>query len=1304
MDKTPLLLAIVFVSIFLVNAQGAYSIDITEPDPGEGIEGGETFRIEWTDSGNITFAAVYYSTDGGNKWSTLYPCNKNSKRFDWDVPEMVTSAEIKVEGWGNCNDNLPLITDLSGEFDIELPGLCTCDSCSSCSNMLEGSCETVYLDQDISGSSSQCVSFESNQKTFDCQGYEISGGATGQEFYYGVFAKGDDITIQNCRISEFEVGIDFHNVDNGIIINNSLTDNYGSGMFIADSDDIDIEDNTVEDSGQGVFIGNTQNVDFDGNRICGSTGGDIFSSPWNAATGSTRNNNVCDLIYNWNNDGDVTWCDDTCAGDASTSVGSLAGLQGALDGEYGTVELTGDISAPNGLEFGSSHVTLDCNGHTILGSGSGIGVSMVNRVNNELRDCTIVDFGTGVSLRGTSHSRILDNIIRDNDYGLVIMEDTLPSRSNTIDGNWIKTNDIYGVYLDGNAFDNTFTGNTLKGLQYSLYTTANCDNNIDTSNYGGAGEKIGYFHDATGLNIDSSWGDRDFSELILCNVRDSEFHGIAVRNTGTDGVLIIDSENVDMIVNSVRTSYQGVSIMNSTDIDFVNTDIIDQAKDCISVSQSSGIDIADGSLENCDRGVLFSFSNGGSVENMDIINPRIAGVQLHDSDSNELNRNNISGNSNSSMGVIIDEVSSGNTLLQNEISGTGRGVDIDSSSNGNVLNQNNVCDNLMDIDNRGLTNSGNDNTCTVHLGWTDTGAGKGCTSCCDNIRNDINNDGVDDACDCYDAYQGRSETGVDCGGICGECVECTWCTSDVEPIRIKGNPNSGMIDVVFVPHTNFRDNLTEFREDVYLYVREHYLRLDEYTFKPIPEDFEDSYNFYIYKDGYGYDGQCAGELPGEEAYDDWIISCSLTCAFTLGLGCGCFADEPDHFYDDAGWADTAGILTMEAAGCANALGPQSHFISERAYPVVIHESAHAIFGLVDEYCGDTYYTQNSPNPNTWSRLSSCVDYSAGGGWVNGSCRRIEWINASNVTVCSKGYFRYDPDAPTASYMIVWGGTWTYKFWEAASERIAYVFDRYPGGGSRGVLIYVEHNATGEMKKRGVTVVEGHPDLGMQVPIFWAEVMSAGEDRIMEFGLWDYRRPAGHGPDHDEFLGVVQDITFPINIPFVGNPRWVNIYNGTSGELVLSIDLGYELYGWCSVHDWEGDDCKSLDIDDNGIPDWQETDNWVPEERVKNGTFGDRPDLEKEVLLPEEPEPIKPFDWPDEPVKPQEPGEGMDLTLVIVILVVIVAALAGVMLFKKKKARPGKPKAEKTKANFCKKCGAPQANPDDTFCNKCGEKL
>lgn len=1155
---------------------------------------------------------------------------------------------------------------------------CTCHSCLECSDMLEGSCETVYLGNNIHGGSSQCITFSETHKTFDCQGYEITGGAVGQEFYYGIFAGGNDITIQNCEVSEFEVGIDIHHADGVKLINNTLHDNYASGMYIANSEDIDIEGNNFEYNGDGVHLADTQNTHFGGNRICKSEIADIYSSPWSSETGSTRDNNVCDLIFNWNDNGWPGHCDEVCNAGASTSVGTPGSLQGALDGEYGTVDLTNDINAPDGLDFKSSHVALNCNGHTISGSGSGTGIMIENKINIELHDCIIEDFDTGVELRGGSLCSLTGNTIRNNDYGLVFRSSEMPSVGSTIDDNDIKPNGIYGVYINEDVHDNSFTSNDMMGSKYSLFVNGNCDNEVDTTNRGSHGVKIGYFHDAAGLNIDSGWGDRSFSEVVICNVKDSEFHGMNTNNvlTNSDGVLIIDSENLELTSTQISSSHQGVSITNSSNIDLLSTNIYTAQEGCIALSQSSGVTIEQGNLRGCKIGIDLAFSDVNTIERLEIGNMSVAGIRLYDSGSNDINRVSMIGNSNSSNGVMFLETSNGNTLYLNNILNFSNGVNIDSTSDNNSLSQNIICDNQMDILNRGEGNTGNINNCTKNSVWIDDGVGRGCYSCCSNIRSDVDGDGIDDACDCNDVWTGNNEHENDCGGRCPDCVDCTWCDSSIEPLRIRGRPNSGYIDIVFVPMNNW-DLFPNFTANAAKVAREKYLGLKMMSTEPVYSGYEDMFNFYIYTGGEGKNSDksescynpegpedwlcigCKGWLPGEQAYLDWLVSCSVTCALTLGLGCGCFAYEPNHFWEHASFADSVGILSSRWVRGCSGFGPTSHYKSSFCGDdathgnVVLHETGHSLFALTDTYCGDTSYSRAGNVPNVWTSQGRCQSNADLEGWGDGIC-----VDIYDGGDCSSGKYRYDSnDGGIYDIMDVTCNKDS-KFREASMRRINYVFEHWPSGGSMGVINYIMMRGD-NMSHMMSRVMPNHPDLGMWMSDFSAVTQSAAGDKVDEFSFGDPRLTAVSdiGVDDNVFS---EDTYFPVTVPLRENVRWLHIFNGSSGDEMVVIDMGPAIWNYCEEEDWVDDYCKTIDLNDNGVLDYLE--DWSLEEAMdvmgEEAPAAEAPEIEGEPYVP-----------PEEPTT-QEEAQGeepstFDIRLLLIAAGAIILILIIIIFVRRK---------------------------------------
>jgi hypothetical protein len=456
------------------------------------------------------------------------------------------------------------------------------------------------------------------------------------------------------------------------------------------------------------------------------------------------------------------------------------------------------------------------------------------------------------------------------------------------------------------------------------------------------------------------------------------------------------------------------------------------------------------------------------------------------------------------------------------------------------------------------------------------GLASDCDNCPVNFNPDqddtiISYDGVGDACDCYDVFKGPNETGVDCGGVCSSCVPCTWCGSSVEPVRIKGKPNSGKIDIVFVPHEDIKDFMFGFDSQVLSTIREGYFTMDQMSVDPISAGYKDKFNFYKYKAGYGTDYGCTHKVPGYYAYLSWLSQCGI-CGMPNKPSCDfCALIKPLYFWEVAPFADSGGILSQTGTkGCANALGAPSDWTANAFdRDVEVHETMHSVFGLVDEYCGKTLYTQLSKNSNIWSTKSGCESEAATEGWTLGTCRKIENPN----TGCSKNWWRYDPDTPDQDVMTC--SCNTYRFYEADARRVNYIFNNWPSSNTKGVLM--NFNITsGAMTFLGATVVDDHPDIGLQYAHFIGEAISARGGVINIFGIWDPRIKVG------DDAPVSDNENFHIIIPFYDDLKRFNINDPESGNSLITVDLTALLSRYCYSTNYESQECQTvLDLDGDG---------------------------------------------------------------------------------------------------------------------------
>lgn len=220
-------------------------------------------------------------------------------------------------------------------------------------------------------------------------------------------------------------------------------------------------------------------------------------------------------------------------------------------------------------------------------------------------------------------------------------------------------------------------------------------------------------------------------------------------------------------------------------------------------------------------------------------------------------------------------------------------------------------------------------------------------------------------------------------------------------------------------------NETRFREDVMNLIRHTYLNLDQVTSRsnPLPDDYQEYFNFYYYYDP---------SAPAD--------------AFS-----GCTGSVPESYWNDVTFSDVTVILyptyygiyansSCQPTGCFQNFGPGRSLMKAPADQVMLfkHETGHAVFELIDTYCGTTYYYQNDPYPNVWASLESCKADARSNNRDPEQCRQIQKKNSLS-TSCIKNYWQWDPmpDIMANGY----GG----KFGDAATQRINYVLSQSGAG-------------------------------------------------------------------------------------------------------------------------------------------------------------------------------------------------------------------------------------------------------------------
>jgi len=283
---------------------------------------------------------------------------------------------------------------------------------------------------------------------------------------------------------------------------------------------------------------------------------------------------------------------------------------------------------------------------------------------------------------------------------------------------------------------------------------------------------------------------------------------------------------------------------------------------------------------------------------------------------------------------------------------------------------------------------------------------------------------------------GYQDTTVMADDTTGSSLTVRLQPSIIQRIAGDASPETAL-DIVFVPSNtsydcglqakivadHYMDHKEIFLTDVRQLSELKLFQLGRYSSVPakISDGYQKRLNIYYYWDG--------------ERYAD---------AFN-----GCAGTLPEGFWDEAPFADVAIILypkyyglnkgtTCEPVGCSSGIGSGSNSWFKAPAnngQIFLHESGHAIFGLMDTYCGDTYYEENRPVPNVWQSEKNCSYDTAKSGGSGSGCRPISGNDSGSTSTCKKDYLKFDRDPD-----LMASTTSSATFGESSTQRIQYVFD------------------------------------------------------------------------------------------------------------------------------------------------------------------------------------------------------------------------------------------------------------------------
>ncbi|MFH1724428.1 MAG: NosD domain-containing protein [Elusimicrobiota bacterium] len=380
---------------------------------------------------------------------------------------------------------------------VTMPPATECAS-AQCVNDATAARRDVILTADIAGG----VYMGANGATLDCRGHAITGDGTGR----GVdIIRMTHVSVRDCRISDFEYGVRIHKESHRARITGNTISATGVGVYIGNGwpDSNVVEDNAITDAGTGVELyAGVRNSQINRNTISNVTTAillglystpntftqnDISTADYGFRLVSHSNNNVItdNAIHNARIAAiheDETSVPNAIEGNTLTMPPAVecASAQCVDDATAARrdVILTADIAG--GVYMGANGATLDCQGHSITGDGTGRGVDIIGKTHVLVQNCRISNFEYGFRIHKYSHcAKVLGNTITSTRLGVYI-GNGWPA-GNVLDGNSISGADT-GITVAWGAVRSEITGNAITDAGIGIDVIVYSPDNIFTAN------------------------------------------------------------------------------------------------------------------------------------------------------------------------------------------------------------------------------------------------------------------------------------------------------------------------------------------------------------------------------------------------------------------------------------------------------------------------------------------------------------------------------------------------------------------------------------------------------------------------------------------------------------------------------------------------------------------------------------------------------------------------------------------------------------------------------------------------------
>ena len=528
----------------------------------------------------------------------------------------------------------------------------------------------------------------------------VDNKVNGDYYYHYVNAR--DLIIEDLILDAPKVSslgkISLINCTNVTLRNLTLANNYEAGVFVYQSNDITIDNNTASNNWDGIRLDSSSNNTITNNTASNNDCGiHLYSTSNNTITNNNASNNYDGIVlYLSSNNNIIT--NNTANSNYDSGIHLDSSSSNTITNN------TANSNNYNGIYLVLSSSNTVTN-NTASNNNYGIILYSFSSNNTITNNTANSNNYYGIRLHLSSNNTVTNNTASNNYDGIILDHS---SSNNTIISNTASSNNNYGIYLYYSGSNNTVTNNTASNNYNGIGLSLSSSNTISNNEIDGSS--------VAGFYID---GDSYYNSIVDNKVNgDYYYHYVNARD------LIIE----DLILDAPKVSSLGkISLINCTNVTLRNLTLANNYQDGVFVYQSNDITIDNNNASNNHDGIRLYSSSSNTITNNTASN-NYYGIHLYLSSSNNTVTNNTA--SNNAFGIYLSSTSNNNTITNNNASNNQFGIHLLSFSTDNVLSRNIFCSNSQkDISNSGTETSGDNNTCNTTQNWNDEGT-TGCTYLC----------------------------------------------------------------------------------------------------------------------------------------------------------------------------------------------------------------------------------------------------------------------------------------------------------------------------------------------------------------------------------------------------------------------------------------------------------------------------------------------------------------------------------------------------------------------------------------------